>query len=276
VLTGKSPSAGLLRRANRVGAGLVVGVGLLIAVCWAVAPAGATSKPVLRILVTNDDGYAAPGIDAVVQALRALPHTNVVVVAPAVNQSGTGSKTTPGTLTASPARTASGYRAEAVNGFPADTIHWAVTQHGVPHRPELVVSGSNFGQNIGPLADDSGTVGAARAAAALGIPALAVSQGIDNNLSPNFAQSAGLVVRWVQMNRAALVKGTFRARQSAQINVPTCPGAVRGPLKEPLATTLTGINFLQVNCTSTSTKFPDDVQAFINGYAVISPLGKAS
>src|SRR5580658_1371379 len=49
----------------------------------------------LTILVTNDDGVGAPGINAVVQGLRALPHTQVTVVAPLTNQSGTGEKTTP-------------------------------------------------------------------------------------------------------------------------------------------------------------------------------------
>jgi 5'-nucleotidase len=267
---------GLARRAGRVGIGLLaVGGPLGIIGSW-VAPAGATAKPVLRILVTNDDGYAAPGIDAVVQALRALPRTSVVVVAPATNESGSGGKTTPGTITASVARTASGYPAEAVNGFPADTITWAINQHGVPRRPELVVSGSNFGQNIGPLADVSGTVGAARAAAAAGIPALAVSQGIDNSSAPNFAQSSSQAVHWIQQHRSALIKGTFKVAQSAQMNVPTCPGPVRGPVHEPLGTTLTGVNMLQVNCTSTTTKFANDVEAFVNGYAVISLLGKAS
>ena len=47
-------------------------------------------------MVTNDDGVTAPGIDAVVQGLRTLPHTEVTVVAPATNQSGTGGKTTTG------------------------------------------------------------------------------------------------------------------------------------------------------------------------------------
>src|SRR5580704_6571283 len=65
----------------------------------------------LTVLVTNDDGVGAPGIDAVVNGLRALSHTQVTVVAPATNQSGTGSKTTPGTLTATKAKTASGYPA---------------------------------------------------------------------------------------------------------------------------------------------------------------------
>jgi 5'-nucleotidase len=167
-----------------------------------------------------------------------------------MNQSGTSGKTIPGQVTASPAQTASGYDAEAVHGYPADTIRWAITQHGVTHRPELVVSGISFGQNIGPLASRSGTVGAARAAAALGIPAIAVSQRIDNGGQPNFAQSAAPLVRWVQSHRTALLRGTFKARQSVQLNVPTYPA--------PLATSATGINVLQVNCTSTSTSFSNE------------------
>ena len=54
----------------------------------------------LDILVSNDDGFDAEGIDAVVEALIALPDTNVTVVAPAENQSGSGGNTTPGELTA--------------------------------------------------------------------------------------------------------------------------------------------------------------------------------
>ena len=106
------------------------------------------------------------GIDAVVQALRKLPDTKVTVVAPATNQSSTGGKTTPGPLTVTDATTASGYPAKAVAGYPADTIRWAIDDHGIDFTPDLVVSGINFGQNIGPITDISGTVGAARAAAA--------------------------------------------------------------------------------------------------------------
>jgi 5'-nucleotidase len=240
------------------------------------AVASAKAATTLSVLVTNDDGVTAPGIDAAVQALRALPHTKVIVVAPLTNQSGTGSKTTPGTLTASAAHTASGYPSTAIAGYPADTIHWAISQHGIAHRPNLVVSGINFGQNIGPLSDDSGTVGAARAAASVGIPAIAVSQGIDNSAQPNFAQSASQLVHWVQSHRAALIRGTYKVTQSVQMNIPTCPGKVRGPVHAPVAITITGINILTVNCTSTTRSFSNDVQAFINGYGVISPLGQAS
>ena len=149
-----------------------------------------TGSHVLQVLVTNDDGVGAPGINAVVEALRALPGTKVTVVAPAANQSGTGNKTTNGALTATTATTASGYPAKAVAGYPVDTVIWAVDQKGISGRPALVVSGVNDGENVGPLTSISGTVGAARAAAARGIPALAASQGVDDNLPPDFQAGA--------------------------------------------------------------------------------------
>jgi len=181
-----------------VAAGLLSSVAGLTACGVFANSAGASSKPssTLTILVTNDDGVTAPGINATVQALTALPHTKVTVVAPLTNQSGTGAKTTAGALTVTDATTASGYPAKAVAGYPADTIIWAIDDHGVAQRPDLVVSGINFGENIGPLASLSGTVGAAETALARGIPALAVSQGVDNGQSPNFSQGAKyLVVR---------------------------------------------------------------------------------
>src|SRR5215203_33335 len=85
------------------------------------ASAAKAKKPaVITVLVTNDDGVGAPGIDTLVEALRAQKNTKIVVVAPDVNKSGSGGQTTPGTLTTAAATTASGYEATAVQGFPAD------------------------------------------------------------------------------------------------------------------------------------------------------------
>lgn len=239
--------------------------------------AGAASKPstTLTILVTNDDGVTAPGINATVQALSALPHTKVTVVAPLTNQSGTGAKVTGGTLTATDATTASGYPAKAVAGYPADTIIWAIDDHGVAQRPDLVVSGINFGENIGPLASLSGTVGAAQTALARGIPALAVSQGVDNGQSPNFSQGAKYLVAWVQAHRKALLaakKGTASS-VNGNLNVPTCAtGHIRGPVNVKLGTTLTGYAVGTVNCAGTATKPSNDVEAFVDGFASLTPL----
>jgi len=244
--------------------------GTSLAVAEPASAAGAANKPAtLTIMVTNDDGVAAPGIDAAVRALRRLPNTTVTVVAPATNQSGSGGKTTAGPLTATKSTTASGYPAEAVHGYPADTVVWAFkTRH---LRPDLVVSGINSGENVGPLATISGTVGAAREAVRLGVPAVAASQGIDNGVTPDFTEGAAQLVRWVRSHRAALV--AHRGRPSTALNVPTCAtGTVRGPVREPLAASVTGVDLGAVDCASTATTFTDDVDAFVNGYAVLSPL----
>src|SRR4051794_29333196 len=103
------------------------------------ATAAVPAEPV-RILVTNDDGVAAPGIDALVEGLRTLEGVEVTVVAPAENQSGKGGTVTGGVLVASDATTTSGYPAKAVAGTPADTIVWAIDQKGIDFTPDLVLS----------------------------------------------------------------------------------------------------------------------------------------
>lgn len=274
------------RGAHRLTAtGAATGVLLTLAACgsvtgpgssrsspWPAAPA--TAAPPLRVLVTNDDGVRAPGIDAVVQALRSLPGTEVTVVAPATNQSGSGGRTTDGPLTVAQAATASGYPAWAVNGYPADTVVWAIDDRGISFRPDLVVAGVNNGVNLGPLAAISGTVGAARAALERGIPALAASQGADDDLAPDYPTGASEVRTWVQSHRSSLVDRTYGASPPAgNLNVPTCPaGRVRGPVPAPLATTFAGTDVTTVDCSSTSTSYSDDAHAYVLGYAVIAPL----
>ena len=260
-----------------IAAAVLCSSGGLTAYGFAADGAGAASEPstTLTVLVTNDDGVTAPGINATVQALSALPHTKVTVVAPLTNQSGTGAKVTAGTLTATDATTASGYPAKAVAGYPADTIIWAIDDHGIAQRPDLVVSGINFGENIGPLASLSGTVGAAQTALARGIPALAVSQGVDNGQSPDFSQGAKYLVAWVQAHRKALLaakKGTASS-VNGNLNVPTCAtGRIRGPVNVKLGTTLTGYSVGTVNCASTVAKPANDVQAFVDGFASLTTL----
>ena len=225
----------------------------------------------IKILVTNDDGYNADGIDAVVEGLRTVEGVQVTVVAPATNQSGTGGNTTTGALVVTDATTKSGYPAKAVAGFPADTIVWAIDQHGIDFTPDLVISGINAGQNMGPAVDVSGTVGAARAAVTRGIPALAASQG---PLVPpqDFSAGRAQVVKWIQDNMTAIVDRTLTTATVANLNVPTCPtGAVRGQIDVPVAPTTQGYTDTP-NCTSTLTGPTDDIQAYLNGFAPLSEL----
>ena len=239
------------------------------------APAGdRPADDTLQVLVTNDDGIAAPGIDAIVEALRQDDGIEVTVVAPAENQSGTGGSTTSGDLTVADATTASGFAGHAVRGYPADTIVWALERGGISFTPDLVVSGINQGQNIGPLTSVSGTVGAALAAAQRGVPALAVSQGLGN--PPDYASGVKAALAWLAEHRDAIAAGKAPV-EVTNVNVPTCTaGAARGPIEVPVATDATGRDMLgPSNCESTAEAPADDVDGLSNGYVTVSLIPAA-
>ena len=239
------------------------------------APA-ATSSPsspppgTVSILVTNDDGVDAPGISALVERLRRLPGVDVQVVAPARNQSGSGGKTTPGALPQHPATTSSGYRATAVEGYPADTVRVALDDLHL--KPTLVVAGVNAGQNTGPLVAISGTVGAARAAARRGIPALAVSQGQPGAGGTfDFEAGADQAARQVQSLLPTLAAGGATTSTVENLNVPSCgAGTVRGLLMLPPEVNAAGKPLLEPSdCTSTA-RPADEITAFHDGFAVLT------
>jgi len=224
----------------------------------------------MRVLVTNDDGYAAAGIDALAEALWARPDMAVIVVAPATDESGTDGHTTDGIVSATDALTGSGRPAKAVDGYPADCLTWAVDQQGIPERPDLVISGINLGENVGPGINTSGTVGAARAASMRRIPALAVSE-VLNGANTDFTAGAAQVLRWVDAHRVDILTGA--ASESGlleNLNIPSCSsGSMRGLVRAPIAETSDGV---QVDCGSTLEDPPDDVAALNAGFAVLSTL----
>jgi 5'-nucleotidase len=123
----------------------------------------------VRILVTNDDGYRSEGIHALARALRDFGE--VTIVAPMTEASAIGHALT----LRHPLRLdAIDERVFAVDGTPTDCVNVAVTQV-FKGLPELVVSGINKGWNLGDDVTYSGTVAGALEAALLGIPAIAVS-----------------------------------------------------------------------------------------------------
>ncbi|MBI2704670.1 MAG: survival protein SurE [Actinobacteria bacterium] len=233
----------------------------------ATAEPATTRLPPLRVLVTNDDGYASPGIDALVEALRAEPNVEVAVVAPLKNQSGAAGQTTNGPVAVTDVATNSGYPAKAVDGFPADSVNWAL-DGGIGFSPDLVVSGNNAGQNIGMVVEVSGTVGAARAGAKRGIPAVALSQGLANPI--DYPSGTKVFIDWFRAKRSSLPP----ASSVVSFNTPSCTaGSVRGVLEVPTATAPTGAEIAAQDCTSTVTAPADDVAAFTNGYATQSTVG---
>ena len=98
-----------------------------------------------------------------------------------------------------------------MSGFPADAVNYALEV--LQLTPDLVVSGSNAGQNMGVVAPASGTVGAARTAVRLGYPAVAVSQGLDDRA--DYSPSVDVAADWISLNRAALSGSAMIAKPIA-------------------------------------------------------------
>ena len=123
----------------------------------------------MQILISNDDGYFAPGLACLAETLATI--ADVVVVAPERNRSGASNSLTldrPLNLR----RAQSGFY--YVNGTPTDCIHLAVTGM-LDTQPDMVISGINSGANMGDDTIYSGTVAAATEGFLLGIPSIAVS-----------------------------------------------------------------------------------------------------
>lgn len=162
-------------RSIRLVLALILAVGVL-ATAKAVAllePLAAQQPPPYRILISNDDGVRAPGIAAVAQILQAIG--DVIIVAPADNQSGKGhSITIAEPIFRDDITLPNGLKAIGLSATPASTVKVALANIVKP-KPDLMVSGINRGYNLGMAAYLSGTVGAAREAAIQGIPSIAAS-----------------------------------------------------------------------------------------------------
>ena len=236
-----------------------------------VAKATDADRP-FHILVGNDDGYGADGIDALVQGLEGLPDVTIDVVAPKENQSGTGGKVSDSQPAVAKVVMKSNFPATSVDGYPADAMLQALGPMDL--KPDLVITGINQGQNLGPLVDISGTVGAARVAAEAGIPALAVSQG-NGAKGFDYAAAVPLVLDWVREHRAEILAGKAKPVVT-NLNVPTCDaGKVRGLLEvEPDLGGDTAPALAKQDCASTTPArdLANDVEAFTNGYATISEV----
>jgi 5'-nucleotidase len=129
-----------------------------------------------QILLTNDDGIESPGLWAAAEALSKVGYVHVV--APRDQSSGTGRSypnSSDGTIREQTLHiNGQEWQAYAVGGTPAQAVLHAVLEI-LPLKPDLVVSGINYGENLGESVTASGTVGAAMEAASQGIPALAIS-----------------------------------------------------------------------------------------------------
>jgi 5'-nucleotidase len=167
----------------------------------------------MRILVSNDDGYFAPGIEVLARALAAAGE--VVVVAPERDRSGASNSLTldrPLFLRTA----ASGFH--YVNGTPTDCVHLAVTGM-LEQLPDIVVSGINHGANMGDDTIYSGTVAAATEGYLLGIPSLAVS--LASKPGRHLETAAAVALEMVERFK----RSPFPEPVLLNINVPDLDGA---------------------------------------------------
>ena len=165
----------------------------------------------MRILLSNDDGYFAPGLACLAEALSAI--ADIIVVAPERDRSGaSNSLTLDRPLHLHKAHNGFYY----VNGTPTDCVHLAVTGM-LDNLPDMVVSGINAGANMGDDTIYSGTVAAATEGFLLGIPSLAVS--LDSASSENFSTAARVAADTVKRFK----DNKFHEPVLLNINVPDIP-----------------------------------------------------
>lgn len=165
----------------------------------------------MRILLSNDDGYFAPGLSTLADALR--PIAEIVVVAPERNRSGaSNSLTLDRPLSVREASNGFYY----VNGTPTDCVHLAVTGL-LDFVPDMIISGINDGANMGDDTIYSGTVAAAMEGYLLDIPSFAVSMSQHN--AQHFDTAARVVVDLVQH----YTRKSFPPPVLMNVNVPDIP-----------------------------------------------------
>jgi 5'-nucleotidase len=167
----------------------------------------------VRILVSNDDGYFAPGITLLAEAMRQLGE--VTVVAPERDRSGASNSLTLD-RPLSVRKAANGFF--FINGTPTDCVHIAVTGL-LEFTPDVVVSGVNLGANMGDDTIYSGTVAAASEGFLLGIPSIALS--LTSQTGTHFESAIGVALQIVgRLKRAPIGEPIL-----LNVNVPDVPPA---------------------------------------------------
>jgi 5'-nucleotidase len=185
----------------------------------------------MRILITNDDGISAPGLQALRRALREIDGVELEVIAPDSNRSASArSITTRAPLSVEEVEFGDGEVGYATDGTPVDCVRFAELGL-VGGRPDLIVSGINHGANLGDDITYSGTVAAALEGIILGVPALALSQQSKEGglgyasgrfeFEPGAAFAAQLVSRLREeaMPEATLINVNFPAAEATGVEV---------------------------------------------------------
>ncbi len=175
----------------------------------------------IRILLTNDDGILANGINAVAAALTAT--YDVTVVAPEGNQSGSSHSLTLGDIL--PIREVTmpcGLKGFALRGTPTDCILVALLDVMKDNPPDIVVSGCNHGPNVGVDVLYSGTVSAALEGLRQGHPSIALSLDMEYGVQPHHFETSATVLTEI-LAEPAFYADLVKAPAILNVNVPNVP-----------------------------------------------------
>lgn len=171
----------------------------------------------MRILVTNDDGINAPGLEILEKIAQAISK-DVWVVAPEQEQSGAGHSLTLHTPVRLRKIAAKRY---AVLGTPTDCVLLAAKEVMVKHKPDLILSGVNRGSNAGDDVTYSGTIAAAMEGCILGVPSIALSLLYDDAEKIQWA----MAVKFAPDIIKKLLKQKWPKESLININFPDCVAA---------------------------------------------------
>jgi 5'-nucleotidase len=229
-----------------------------------------------RILISNDDGIDAPGLEALCDALSLLG--TVTVAAPAQGRSGAGHGITTDIPILVRESVRKGSRWYGIEALPASCVRLAL-ENLLEERPAIVVSGINRGENLGVVTFYSATVACAREAAFKGIPAIAIS--LQNGPAMDYGPAARIAARLVR----ECLAGTWPAGIYLNVNVPNRPeNTIRGirvvaqdlrasrelfeELPSPAGTRTFRPSYIPLDPGTTAT----DVWAVGNGFVSITPF----
>ena len=234
------------------------------------------SAQTYRILISNDDGIDSPLLAALQQELAKLPDVEVVVSAPNDNQSGSSMSSIGGPTVVDRYFRDGSFFGYAVHGRPSNAVMFGLEVLGRDDPFDLVVSGINRGANVGDVSHASGTVGAAMRALYLGVPAIAISQEVEDvNTEASAKFAAQLVARY---QRQGAPEGVL-----ISINIPA--GELKGVAVRPM-----GDSYLQTGSFElidesgnrqtyererirvASTDESTDTYAYQQGYITLTPL----
>ena len=249
----------------------------------------------MHILLTNDDGHKAPGIRALRHALNAHGH-RVTMVAPSEEQSATSMCTTPHRNIALQQLDEDSWH---LDGRPADTVLVALKHLLEDDPPELVLSGINFGPNLGTGLHASGTIGAALMALINGFPSIAVSAGMlfhEYNHEPPFPSThdvldpaADFTCNIIESLQSSVIRGQGLLPEGVLLNI-NYPALPQGDIKGVFYPEVSSGHMIKLGysrCNDTGHVIPHyiqgvdpenpqkesgDVRAHLEGYITISTV----